>query len=272
MSPRRRSPGSGGDRFTDRLRLLVAVARDGHAGGVQRYLYETGTIQSHAGLAAPQIRHADQPAGRRHIVRGDIRQPGQVLGENPAALFKLGEAVRLADHRDAGGQAEHVERRAFQVRFRKQECPDSAHPMRRLRRLAPQRVEAQVSDIAVGFDLAPDPAVMFLVDGDRLAEQGLRRLASFEIGCRLDRCEAGTKLTRHAFDEALRLNDAFQMSRRQIGAVGVSPRVRQGQAHWMLPPASCDGEIAPESAALRPSMPAATPATVERIPSGTPIP
>src|ERR1700694_4818131 len=49
--------------------LHVAVARAAGARGVQRYLYEPGTIDPKTALAAPQIRRADEAFGHRDEIR-----------------------------------------------------------------------------------------------------------------------------------------------------------------------------------------------------------
>ena len=52
-----------GNLHAERRLLLIAVARSGHAGSIQRDLDEARTIEAKRGLAAPEIGRTDEFAG-----------------------------------------------------------------------------------------------------------------------------------------------------------------------------------------------------------------
>src|ERR1700730_3964631 len=84
----------------ENILLHVAVARAAGASGVQRYLYEPGTIDPKTALAAPQVRRADEAFGHRDeicfmAVDAADMQPRQI-----PALARHGKSTVIAHHRD----------------------------------------------------------------------------------------------------------------------------------------------------------------------------
>ena len=81
-----------------------------------------------------------------------------------------------------------------------------------------ESIRPRVTDIGVERTLAPEPTILFFIDGETLAEKNLR-IETGIVRRPVAQIDHGPRcLKRTAFDESRSFDLAFEMHRREIGA------------------------------------------------------
>ncbi len=90
--------------------LHVAVARAGDAAGRERDLHQARAIDAEAGLAAPQIRHADEALGNGDEIRCGGVERRKMVSRHVAARCQPRQLAVFADDGDAAAQRQSLHR------------------------------------------------------------------------------------------------------------------------------------------------------------------
>ena len=198
-------------------RLHVAVARAiEDAGEAQRGLHQARAVQAHAGVAAPQIGHADEADGGGQVIGFNLVHRLQMAGEHPAAAIDGGELAFFSGGGDGHAQAGGAQDRGFQIGLAVDEGAQRGHLVGRLRAGLAQGHARHIADVAVGGELAPRPAALFLIDRDGFPHQRFGQPAGSSVGQFVQRRIGQPHLLRHALGVAGDLDHCAQIIGGQV--------------------------------------------------------
>ena len=184
--------------------------------------------QSRPRLDLPPQRYGapTKSLGHRDEIRLDRGERREMALRHEAARRGDGKALLLPRHGELCAERQRIGRRQLDRRPGKHQGPQRRHLVRRRGPRREQRRRRQPADIAVGFELAPGPALLVgLVDRHALAAQRLGEQRRVVRRLLPQRREADDHLLLRAFDEARRLDLAAQMRGREIGPRGGDSRI-----------------------------------------------
>ena len=192
---------------------------------------QAGAIDAERGLAAPEIRHADEALGRRDEVEDAGVERAEMRPRHMVALVGHRERTILARDADAGAQWQPRDRRQLDRRPRESQCRQRRHLVRRRRQLFCQRALRQPADITVAAKLAPGPAPGLVKHPEYLAIERFADPHGLPVRCVVKAGDRRIDLLIPPFNIMRGAHLAAQSLIGQISPIGMTARIGRA-AHW----------------------------------------